>query len=478
MSNALDLRVKGTVSKFVTAIAKGEAQEIAIFGARGDRKTSGGFVGMIEHARLHAEAGFNLPVKWIGVADTFTSHKAKTIPSLQASYWKGAWRFEEDHHVAIFRAGGTDWVHIDLVGIEDQGAMDRVRKECHCVWFEEPAPAAVLVQSSGLSETSWLIAITSMRLPTHAHVAYLTSNYPDEDHWTWVRFIINKEPGTMYFRIPPGENASAKDREEWEKALASRPDLLKRLVSGEPGTIMLGAQVADGFREDRHISDVELSPIKGEPLFFSWDGGHTPTMLIGQEWRGRIRIYVSLTEERAGMRQLIKNQVIPWLSKYAPWVLEDARQMIHTYDPSIDTDENADIEQNPLRVIEALLGGEFSPGPVSWEGRKGPMLTIFRSTDSNGDQALQINRKGGDLLIKALSGRWYYPKDRLGKVSRDLPKKPNHPWEDLGDAFCYLVARIAPGTKKSDGRLVVQSGFSVFHSPADEVVQVESDFRV
>lgn len=442
-TESLDLEVKGTISKFVRAIATGEANEIACFGPRGERKTNGFLVGAIEHARKHAESGYELPVKWMSVTDTFQAHKDKTIESMRLPHWKGAWEFSDDNHIAHFVFQNSELVRINLFGIEDQGAMDRVRRECHCVWFEEPAPVAVLIQSSGINETAWLTALTSRRLPTHAHVSVMTLNYPDEDHWTWQRFIADPQQGTQAFRIPPGENASPKDRAEWARALAGRPDLLRRLLAGEPGTVALGPQVAMGFREDLHISSSRLSVVKGEPLILGWDGGHTPTCIIGQHISGTVRVLASLYAENCGMRQLIGAHVRPWLARKAKWELDRPDLLLHGGDPTLDTGEQADIDQSPVRVINQMLGGQWIPGAVDWQSRIGPVLALLIC-----HSAVVIDPVDAKPLIQALSGRWYYPQDRNGKVSRDLPKKPNHPWEDLGDAFCYFIGRIAPGEPK------------------------------
>ena len=64
-------------------------------------------------------------------------------------------------------------------------------------------------------------------------------------------------------------------------------------------------------------------------------------------------------------------------------------------------------------------------------GRGGPALQICPSEDTA-------------VLRKALGGRWHYAVTRNGTVIRDLPAKPNHPFEDAGDAVAYFASGIAP----------------------------------
>ena len=322
--------------------------------------------------------------------------------------------------------------------------MNRLRMETTGLWFEEPAPALAI--SSGIGEDAWTLGLTSQRLPSHCKPAMLTTNYPDEEHWTWERFVIRQHPGTAYFRIPPGERATPEDRQRWHTALADRPDLLRRLLSGEPGAVQLGEQVAAGFNYDSHV--VLTQPLKLEdsaPLWFGHDGGHTPTTIIGQRVDGEIRILAALASEHAGMRQHISNLIRPWLARRAPWALDkrNESQLLHRYDPSMATGEQADIDQDAVRVLREFVGGRFQPGPVDWQGRLGPLLASL-NTMHDGRPALRIDARECRGLIAALNGGWHYPTDAAGRVTRDLPKKPNHPHEDYGDALCYLLGGMAP----------------------------------
>jgi hypothetical protein len=432
-AQTLQLNLRGTVSKFATAATTPGTTEVACFGTRGDGKTIGALIAMIMHALKHDDAGYPLPTSWMGVTDTFQSHTEKTIFSLENPLWRGLWKVTKGGHLATATLNGKQLVKLSLFGIEDEGAKARVRREAHGAWWEEPAPASVLVESSGVDEDSYAMGITSLRMASYHNPCILTLNYPDEDHWTWRRFVEDKHSGTAYFRVPPGERATPEQRKLWLDATANRPDLQRRLLLGMPGTILQGGQVAEGFNEDQHVAKERLTPIKGEALFIGQDFGHTPTVVIGQSWRGHIRVYAALTIERGGIKQLVESVVRPWIQANA-----NGFQLCGNYDPSA-ADEQTDIEQNPAELLRVMLPGYWEPGPVKWDNRKGPVLAVMNKAVA-GMPALQIDPTCKEL-IRSLSGRWYYPRQK-GMVSRDLPKKPNHPWEDYGDAFAYMLCAM------------------------------------
>lgn len=507
----LELAFKPTAGSAVARAAMGEAREMAIFGARGDGKTITALGVMIAHAQQHQAAGYPLPTKWLGVADTFASHEAKTHDSVRDPLWQGLWRIRDDGHIAECHVDGRLLVQLRLTGVEDQAGMDRLRTQCHGLWFEEPAPASVMVQSSGLTETAWELAITSQRMLSHAHPAVMTLNYPDEYHWTAQRFLerpcpdgcarpvrrwtvrmpdgrggeidsIGEEGGCRhryFYRIPPGELASAEQRAEWARALANRPDMVRRLLEGRFGSLMLGKQVARGFNRDVHVKACPM-PDPAYPLFLGVDGGqsHHWATVIGQRVAGRVRVYGSLYTADSAAREHFEQEVVPWLGENAPWALKRPDSVRVYYDPTCETKDFATRESVPLYVMKDLLPGRYVPAPVDWTARLGPTLDLVNMM-TGGQSVLEIDPLWNKHLIRALDGGWYLATRPDGEARRDVPFKPNHPHEDLGDAFCYFVYGVNPraAERKAGPRSRAQMAFDV-HSFDTARPKARMDFRV
>ncbi|MSR15337.1 MAG: hypothetical protein EXR86_12395 [Gammaproteobacteria bacterium] len=403
---------------------------------------------MLGHADKNRELGFSLPVPWLAVRDSFANHKVTTIESLNKPMWGGRWRLYDNNHLAVFRQGpnSKDLVLLKLAGADKLDSLNKLRQEVTGVWIQEAAPVEL---SGGVSETAHGICNSSKgRIPAYCTPTLLDFNYPDNDHWTWKRFFDPKsvQPGCLGFRIPPRENKHVPLSywDDMELALANRPDLKRRLALGEPGAVVRGPQVAVGFLENRHVWPAHLPVLKGEPVLLGQDGGLTPATIIGQTIGGMLRINAALPCARGGMRQHYEKSVIPWIKRNCFWLLDKPELIRGCYDPSFPDDES-DSDRNPLMEIQAQLGGHWQPGPVDWEPRRELLLSSFGLTvPQEFRPALMIDAVDGDPLVQALSTRWHYPMDHDGIATSDKPKQPNHPWEDLGSAYCYWLYIAVP----------------------------------
>lgn len=430
-------------------MATGIKREIACFSPRGEGKTVAALWAMVMHAAEHHTAGYPLPTSWLGVRDTLENHKLSTHKTLREPFWQGAWDLTDGGRVATYRLEGVPLTQINLVGVDSPSDAERLRTQCHGLWFEEAAPAMTI--SLGLDESAWNMGLSSQRLPTHRRVAMLTTNYGDIDHWTWRRFVTDSDPDRTYFRIPKGERADPTYQAELERAYKDRPDLYRRLVEGRPGIVLLGKQVAIGFNEDTHVRPAR--PVKDLPVYIGQDGGesHTWCSVVAQRVGPHVNVLASLLSDPSGARQHVKQLLLPWLSEHCPWVIENPRLLEVMYDQACDTEDPGDVDSNPLRTMRALLPARYVPGPVTWPGRLNPIYSLLNDGDGHGEPRLRIDPSCRGLIV-ALRGGWYLTVGVDGRVRKDTPHKPNHPHEDYGDAFCYAISAVAPTAPERESK--------------------------
>lgn len=455
----LPIRYAPAASTFIAEVVAGSSREVLTDGPRGSGKTQCTPAALAILAELHARAGFSLPLRVLWLHDSLTNAALKTGASLEQALWSGLWSLRDDRKEAALILAGVELVMGIFVGTQDPASKERLRAECHLLAAEELVPS--LREFGGIEERDYELGLTSMRLPTRRHVALSTTNPGDEECWPFKRFLEGGgRPGCVRCQIPADDRLTPDEVANLRAAFRDSPDLEKRLALGEWVALVIGEAVAVGFRSELHVSALPLLPVEYIPLIMGHDAGLTPTTIIGQEVNGEVRILAALASERAGTRQHLENLVLPWLAIHAPWAMRNSSMLMHFYDPAMDTPDQSNLESSPVSVLREVLGGSSYPGPISWAGRRDPLLSLLaRLNPSMGKARLQLDAEGCRLLISALNGRWHYSTVN-GRVSRELPVK-DHPNSDLGDSLCYLVSGLAPSPVVDTGPIKVEMGFSL-----------------
>jgi hypothetical protein len=433
---------KPKASQAFAEILAGHASEVLLDGPRSSGKTHVAIATLLGLAEQHQREGAPGPLKALWLHASLVDAALKTGGSLEHPHWGGVWRLIDDRRIAVATLGGVELVRAHFVGVNDETSAERLRAECHVVFAEEVV--GTFDDAKGVNERSYELALTSMRLPTARRAAVSTTNPGDLDSWPYQRWIEGGgKLGCVRCPIPASDRLSPEEIAALQQTFRESPDLAARLARGEWCAVLQGEQVAAGFRPDLHVAPEPLQVVPNLPLLCGHDAGLTPTTVIGQEVGGELRIFASLVSERAGSRQHFENLVRPWLAMRAPWALRTLGLLISHYDPSMDTPDQGNLDSSPANVLREILGGVTYPGPVSWPGRRDPLLALLaRLNPATGRARLQLDADGCRPLIQALSGKWVYPTIN-GQVSRDLPLK-SHPASDLGDSICYLVAGVAP----------------------------------
>ena len=410
----------------VIAVAEG-VDEVLVDGERASGKTQLEGMALAALAELHHRAGYPLPLKALWLHSTLKIARSKTVDSLSQAHWGGLWSFRDDKQVAVLTIGGTEYVHATFVGTQDTSAQEQARAEAHVTFAEEVIPS--LDESGGVDERTFDLAKNSARLPTRRRIAVAVTNPGDPMTWPYKRFIEGGgREGCVRCRVPASDRLTPAEVQTQIQDFAASPDLQARLGRGEWAALNLGELVATGYSPEIHVAATPLEPSSSHVLAIGWDGGHSPSAVIGQYIDGQVRIYASLNDLKIGVQELIEDQVIPWLTQHAPWVRKSGggSLLAHVLDPSMKTGAEHSIKQSSDRTIWDALRGRIGYGPVLWPPRREAVLRVLAPRLEEGVVPLAISPVPETAILRsALISRWYYPQTPDGRVDRSRPKKPN-----------------------------------------------------
>ena len=353
-------------------------------------------------------------------------------------------------------AGMVGWIGMD----NPEDASRLLSLEAAGFFMDEAAPAAT---SGGIDQMVFELAMTSLRQPGIDHyIMKVAENNPDESHWTYQKFV---DPGTPSFmawqpHIPENEhNLRPEYYADMRVALASRPDLVRRLVDGQFGFQSAGRAVTPQWADTVHLA-VGLRPIPRLPVYMLWDWGLNPTCVITQIGPdGRWLILDARVGDHIGVEELIEQEIRPlWTERYA----RGHHEITHIYDPAGKSPDQTSVHRSPVMMVKRSLGGNLRPGPMKIEEGLEPLRAVL-SRAPGGVGMVRVDRHRAKPVWWALRGGWHYAISRTGLTS-SVPKKDEH--SHPGDAMRYGAAILYPTgqfIKRATG--VVQSGGSYFGTP-------------
>jgi hypothetical protein len=451
-----------------------------IMGPRGSGKTTGTIMKTLFQARQTEEKWW--PLKFAVIRDTranlgrsFGRSIRQWLPAPHSDF---VGKQDEPDACKIYLGPKRDLVHIahlDFFGVNSAADFSRFQsyEASGGVIIEEPCPLKTNdeASSAGIQESVLAAAVTCLRAAPRPRVM-IASNPPSGDHWLaqlfhlpgWeayadlelemdeeqlaARARIREQSGV--FITPPEECAAElvspgyRERNRDIYLATGDRSLFARLVEGRVSSVDVGVRVTPEFHGGHIVQG--LRPMPHVPAVLGLDYGLNPTCIIAQVTpSGYLNILKAWTRENVGMKQLMEEDVQPWLAQsgitswwYAGGV--EGRER-----------EQSDSEETALRKVFEVLGpARYVAAPVGWSARRQGLKEALER-GHGGTPWVRIDGQGAALLVRCLDGGWAYETNASEQV-RNEQVPPKKRYSHLGDAMCALACALLRKTEAEEKR--------------------------
>ena len=250
------------------------------------------------------------------------------------------------------------------------------------------------------------------------------TNAPDNDHWIYKRFEIEKPEGQSMFRQPPGLiwdksqwilNPLAENVAPYPQALGfgltkeyylnlvkgKSKEYIKKFILGEYSAMQAGKAIYAEYNDDIH-SDEELTYNPELPICLGWDFGLTPAVCIAQvDGHGRLRLLDELTSKSCGLEQFISVLLTHLVDNYAGYTIA-----MSVGDPAGSQRMQTD-EVTCLMVLEEY-GISTTAAITNAKQTRWDAVRWYLNTNREGEPALILNSLRCKLIRKGFLGGYRF----------------------------------------------------------------------
>ena len=240
-------------------------------------------------------------------------------------------------------------------------------------------------------------------------------------------------------------------------------DHINVMIMGNYGTIKDGKPVYPQYNDRLHCPEKPLGIIEDLPIGLGWDGGLTPTCIIGQQTaRGQLRVISELVSEDMGVRQFARDVVKPFLQKnfYGIKVAfsyidpaskgrgeaEAKSAMGILNDDYVDYDINGDIIGNEDGdIINPLnMGFETEPAPTNDPTKRIDAVNSYLIKLVDGEPGYLVSRKC-PMIRKGKIGGYQYKRMQVSGEEKYKDKPNKNKFSHPADAEQYMALGFAGG---------------------------------
>lgn len=263
----------------------------------------------------------------------------------------------------------------------------------------------------------------------------MDTNPPDEDHWWYKTFEMERPETWRLFRQPSGRGPTAENLENlkpgyYQDIAGHSPDWIKVYYDGEYGFVLDGKPVYPEFTDSFHITEWAM-PIPDVEIRVGLDFGLTPAaVFLQQDIHGRWRVIDELCTEDMGISRFAELLNSKIQAEYRGF------QFAFYGDPAGDQRAQTD-EETPFRILQAKGIGAVPARTNDFNLRREavaePLMRII-----DGKPQLAIHPKCRQLR-KGMAGKYCYRRVQIIGDDRYHDKPDKGMYSHVCEALQYVM---------------------------------------